>query len=337
MKRADGLFDRIVAFDNLLAAERLAARGKRDRESVARFEFHLERELIELQQELLEGRYRPGAFSTFEVRDPKPRAICAAPFRDRVVHHAVCDVLEPLFERCAIFDSYACRLGKGTHAAIARAQQFARRHAFFLKCDVRHFFASVDHGVLAAQLARRFREAPLLQLLGQIIAHGPPAVPPGRGLPIGNLTSQHFANLYLGELDHFTKERLGVKGYLRYMDDLLLFAPDKPSLHLWLAEIRRFLAEPLQLQIKEEATVIAPVSQGILFLGFRVYPGIIRLNQRTRRRFRRQVRALERAASEGRIDEAELIERVVSLFAHVSHADAYRLRRQVAGASIIPG
>ncbi|NCA72188.1 MAG: RNA-dependent DNA polymerase, partial [Sphingobacteriia bacterium] len=187
MRRADGLFARIVAFDNLLAAERLAARGKRDRESVARFEFHLERELIQLQEELIEGRYQPGAFYTFGVRDPKPRAICAAPFRDRVVHHAVCDILEPVFKRYAIFDSYACRIGKGTHAAIvrarARARALARRHAFFLKCDVRRFFASVDHRVLEAQLARHFRELRLLELLGRIIACGPPDATPGNGLP----------------------------------------------------------------------------------------------------------------------------------------------------------
>jgi retron-type reverse transcriptase len=337
MRRAEGLFEHIVAFGNLLAAERPAARGKRDREAVARFEFHLERELIQLQQELIEGRYRPGAFYTFEVRDPKPRAICAAPFRDRVVHHAVCDVLEPVLERSAIFDSYACRVGKGTHAAIARAQQLARRHAFFLKCDVRRFFACVDHGVLAAQLARRFCEAPLHQLLGQIIAHGPPGAPPGTGLPIGNLTSQHFANLYLGELDHLLKERLRVKGYLRYMDDLLLFAPDKPTLHLWLAEIRGFLAERLHLALKDEATLVAPVTEGLPFLGFRIYPRTIRLNQRTRRRFRHQVRAIESAASQGLLDEIELANRAASLFAHVSHADAYRLRRQVADASILPG
>ncbi|AHF04319.1 RNA-directed DNA polymerase [Marichromatium purpuratum 984] len=337
MKRADGLFARIVAFDNLLAAERLAARGKRDRGSVARFEFHLERELIQLQEELMEGRYRPGTFYSFEVRDPKPRAICAAPFRDRVVHHAVCDVLEPVFERYAIFDSYACRIGKGTHAAIARAQAFARRDAFFLKCDVRRFFASVDHEVLKAQLARHFCEPRLLELLGQIIVHGPPDAPPGKGLPIGNLTSQHFANRYLGELDHFVKERLRVKAYLRYMDDLLLFAPDKPSLHLLLAEIRQFLAERLHLELKDAATLVAPVSEGIPFLGFRIYPRTIRLNQRTRRRFRRQVRTLEAAASQGRIDESELANRAACLFAHVSQADAYRLRRRVSDASITRG
>ena len=337
MKRVDGLFSRIVAFDNLLAAERRAARGKRDRDSVARFEFHLERELIRLQEELIDGSYRPGAFCTFEVRDPKRRAICAAPFRDRVVHHAVCHVLEPVLERRSIHDSYACRVGKGTHAAISRARVLARRFGFFLKCDVRRFFASVDHVVLEDLLARLLKDRRLLALLSRIIAHGPPGATPGVGLPIGNLTSQHFANLYLGELDHQVKERLRVAGYLRYMDDLLLFAQDKPTLHLHLAEIRRFLAERLRLGLKESATMIAPVTEGIPFLGFRVYPGTVRLNQRTRRRFRTQMRALERGASLGALDVDALGNRAASLFAHVAHGDSFRLRREVADASILPG
>ncbi len=337
MRRAGGLFERIVDFRNLVAAARRAARGKRDRPSVARFEFYLERELIALQEQLTAGTYSPGTFFTFEVRDPKRRAICAAPFRDRVVHHAVCDVLEPVFERRAIADSYACRQGKGTHAAIARAQAFARRYPFFVKCDVRRFFASVDHAVLRALLRRLFKEAPLLDLLNRIIAHAPPDAAPGRGLPIGNLTSQHFANLYLGELDHQLKDRLRVKGYLRYMDDFLLFADDKATLHLWLAEIRAFLAERLGLVLKEEVTLVAPVTAGIPFLGFRVYPGLIRLNQRTRRRFLHQVRTLERAHGLAMLETAELCSRAASLFAHVAHADSYRLRRRVTQASIVDG
>jgi retron-type reverse transcriptase len=337
MRRTGGLFARIIAFENLLAAERRAARGKRDRASVARFEFHLERELIALQEALQEGTYRPGAFCTFEVRDRKRRAICAAPFRDRVLHHAVCDVLEPVFESRSIHDSYACRRGKGTHAAIARAQQLARRWPFFLKCDVRRFFASVDHAVLRGLLTRLFKEPEVLGLLDRIIVHGPPEAEPGRGLPIGNLTSQHFANLYLGELDHHLKDRMRVKGYLRYMDDVLLFAEDKSSLHRLLAEIRGFLANPLHLALKEQATRIAPVSEGIPFLGFHIYPGNIRLNQRTRRRFRRQVLEIERAYQAGRIDLRELSDRSASLFAHVGHADSYRLRRQLLDASMIDG
>jgi len=337
MKRQGGLFERIVGFDNLLVAERRAARGKRDRPSVARFEFYLEGELLALQEVLSCGTYRPGGYFTFEVRDPKRREICAASFRDRVVHHAVCDLLEPYFERRAISDSYACRRGKGTHAAIARAQRLARRYPFFLKCDVRRFFASVDHRVLRTLLARLLKERMLLDLLDRIIDHGPPGAVPGKGLPIGNLTSQHFANLYLGELDHYLKDHLRVRGYLRYMDDMLLFAEDKPTLHLWLAEIRAFLAARLQLALKEEATCLAPVSDGIPFLGFRVYPELIRLNQRTRRRFRRQLRELERGHAMGLVDTDALCTRAASLFAHVAHADSHRLRRQVTAATMVDG
>jgi len=337
VKRVDGLFSRIVAFDNLLAAERRAARGKRDRPAVQRFEFHLERELILLQQELREGAYRPGPFVSFEVQDPKRRAICAAPFRDRVVHHAVCDVLESVFERRAIQDSYACRNGKGSHAAIARAQAFARRWPYVLKCDVRRFFASVDHGTLRALLARLFKEPALVGLLDRMIDHGPPDTPPGLGLPIGNLTSQHFANLYLGELDHHVKDRLAVRGYLRYMDDCLFFGADKPSLHLLHAEVRSFLRERLRLDLKPIATPVMPVTEGIGFLGFRLYPDTIRLNQRTRKRFRRQVRDIESAYRAGRLDLVELASRAASLYAHVQHADSARLRGQVAAASIVDG
>lgn len=337
MRREAGLFERIVDFRNLVAAAGLAARGKRDRPSVARFEFFLERELIALQQELTAGTYRPGPFFTFEVRDPKRRAICAAPFRDRVVHHAVCDVLEPAFERRAIFDSYACRTGKGTHAAIERAQQLARGYRFFAKCDVRRFFASVDHAVLRTLLRSLFKDPPLLALLDRIIEHAPPEALPGRGLPIGNLTSQHFANLYLGEWDHYLKDRLRVKGYLRYMDDVLIFADDKATLHLWLAETRAFLAERLGLALKEEVTLVAPATEGIPFLGFRVYPELIRLNQRTRRRFLRQVRLLERAHARGAVAIQDLRNRSESLFAHVTHADSLGLRRRAVRASIIDG
>jgi len=329
MKRQAGLFECVVRFENLLRAVRRAARGKRDRPSVARFELDLERELLALQEALLTGHYRPGRFFTFEVRDPKRRAICAAPFRDRVVHHALCDVLEPAFERRTIFDTYACRPKKGTHAAIARVQHFARRYRYFLKCDVRRFFASVDQDILRKLLGRLFKDRPLLELLGRIIVHGPPGMPPGKGLPIGNLTSQHFANLYLGELDHHLKERERVKGYLRYMDDLLLFADDKARLHRLLARIRRFLAERLALSLKENATLLAPVGEGIPFLGFRVYPGVIRLNPRTLRRFHRRVRDCERRFAAGEMGVEALADTVASLYAHVTHADTLTLRRRM--------
>ncbi len=337
MKRQGGLFGRISRFENLLSAHDRAARGKRDRPSVARFEFNLERELLSLQDDLASGSYRPGTFFTFEVRDPKRRAICAAPFRDRVVHHALCAVLEPHFERRAISDSYACRQGKGTHAAIERTRYFAHCYKYFLKCDVRKFFASIDHAVLRTLLRRLFKENDLLDLLDRIIAHAPPDAATGKGLPIGNLTSQHFANLYLGELDHYLKEQRRVKGYLRYMDDFLLFADDKPTLHLLLADIRHFLAEHLCLVLKEEATLLMPVTEGTPFLGFRIYPGLIRLNQRTRQRFRSKVLALGHRHAQGLVDHANLSATAASLYAHVAHADSYRLRCRVASVNMIDG
>lgn len=337
MKRQSGLFEQILPFENLLLAARKAARGKRDKPLVARFEFHLEPALLRLQEELQAGTYQPGPFFTFEVRDPKRRRICAAPYRDRVVHHAVCNVLEPYFERRLIFDTYACRTGKGHHAAIDRAQHFARRYRYFLKFDVRKHFESIDHTVLKRLLARMFKEPPLLSLMDRIIDHAPPDAVPGKGVPIGNLTSQHFANQYLGELDHYFKERLRVKGYLRYMDDGLLFADDKPDLHWWLADAKRFLRQHLQLELKAGATMIAPVMEGIPFLGLRIYPGVIRLQQRSKRRFRRRVRAWEKAYLAGRVCMDDLAPAVASMFAQVSHADTARLRRSVAEHSLIRG
>lgn len=337
MKRCGGLFDRVVTFENLLLATRKAARGKRDKPSVARFEFRLEQELLAVQEELAIGAYYPGAFFTFEIRDPKRRDICAAPYRDRVVHHALCNPLEPFFERRLIYDTYACRPGKGTHAAIERAQRFSRRYRYFLKCDVRKYFQSVDHAVLRALMASMFKDVRLLDLLERIIAHSPPGAEPGKGLPIGNLTSQHFANLYLGELDHHLKDRMGVMGYLRYMDDLVLFADDKPTLHLWLAQIRDFLQDRLALELKARATILAPVTEGLPFLGFRIYPGLIRLNRRTLRRFRSQVRGRERTYQAGGTGIEDLTGSVSSLFAHVAHADTLTLRRRMVLDSSVEG
>lgn len=247
------------------------------------------------------------------------------------------NVLEPVFERRACHDSYACRRGKGSHAAIHRAQTFARHWPYVLKCDVRRFFASVDHEVLRALLRRVLKDQAVLALLDRIIDHPPPDALPGRGLPIGNLTSQHFANLVLGELDHHIKDRLALPAYIRYMDDFLLFGDDKARLHELHAEVRRFLGERLRLELKQSSAPVNPVSEGIGFLGFRVYPRTIRLNQRTRRRFLRKVRGIEHAYQIGAIELAELSGRAASLYAHVGHADSYRLRRRVCATSIIDG
>ncbi|MGD8846761.1 MAG: reverse transcriptase domain-containing protein [Desulfobacteraceae bacterium] len=337
MKRINGLFEPILRFDNLVRAADKAAMGKRQKPAVARFLFNLEPELLRLQEDLENGTYQPGRYVVFEIRDPKKRRICAAPFRDRVVHHAICNILEHFFEKRLIFDTYACRTGKGVHAAIDRAHQFARSHSYYLKCDIRRYFENIDHKKLKALLRRFIKDCRLLALLDIIVDHSPPYTEPGRGLPIGNLTSQHFANLYLGELDHYAKEQVRLRGYIRYMDDLLLFAGNKPALHEAALEIKRFTRDKLGLIVKEKSICLAPVTEGIPFLGVRIFPSTVRLNHRSLRRFRRKMKAAEEEYLNGKIDADQLAAVVASLFGHLCQADTLHLRRNLIRSTLIPG
>ena len=331
MKRAGRLFEKVADFHALAAAARRAARGKGGSASAASFIFHLETEALALQRELMDESYRPRPYRTFYVSEPKARTISAADFRDRVAHHSLCAVLEPLFERAAIFDSYACRTGKGSHAAVRRARSFAARCGYFLKLDVRKFFETVDHAVLKAGLRRLVKDDRVLRLADRIIDHGAPGSAPGRGLPIGNLTSQHFANHYLSPLDHFIKEKLRARGYVRYMDDLLLFADSKASLRDAHGRIRAFLEEGLRLELKAEATVLAPVSEGVPFLGLRLWPGAVRLDGAGKRRFLRALRSGAEDLRCGRRSEEGLSASMRSRLGHAAHADTLGLRRSLWG------
>lgn len=326
MKRYGNLFEKVCSFDALCAAAREAMRGKRTKQRVARFWLDLEPEVLQLEVELRAGSYRPRPYRTFVVTDPKQRMICAADFRDRVVHHAVCGVLDPIFERSYILDSYACRKGKGTHAAIRRAQAYTRRFRYHLKLDVRKFFDSVDHRALKGLLRRKVKDPDLLRLLDVTIDHPVPWTLPGKGIPIGNLTSQHFANLYLDQVDHLVKDEIGVKGYVRYMDDMVLFADDKRVLWDAFGQVERFLDESLKLRVKDGSVVLAPCTEGLSFLGFRVFPGVIRLDRRGWRRFRRRIIHNERAYEYGTMNEDELVRSTASVVGHIMHADTRNLR-----------
>jgi len=327
MKRYGGLFERIVAFDNLLSAANRALKGKKRKRGAAAFYFGMENELLAIENELIEGRYSPMPYRDFHVYEPKKRKICAADFRDRVVHHAICNVLEPILDRGLIFDTYACRRGKGNHAAVRRTQGFSRRFPYFLKCDIRSYFENVDHHVLKTLLSRKIKGRHLLDLLSVIIDHPVPQGLPGKGIPIGNLTSQLFANIYLGELDHFLKDRLAIKGYVRYMDDFLVFGPNKKALGGWLTAIRKFVSGRLLLELKDEALVVAPVSRGVPFLGFRIFPGTVRLDSSRMKRFRHKTRERERQYHRGEITESFLADSMRSMVAHVSHANTYMMRK----------
>jgi RNA-directed DNA polymerase len=353
MKTTKHLYPQIVSFENLYLAYREAARGKRGQSNVAAFDFDLEANLFQLQAELHAKTYRPGAYASFRIREPKPRLISAAPFRDRVVHHALVRVVEPIFERSFIPDSYANRVGKGTHRALDRCQEFARRYPYVLQCDIRQFFPSVDLAILESSLARKIGDPDAMWLVGRILESGVGVLAgeydmvwfPGddlfaanrpRGLPIGNLTSQFWANCYLSPLDHFIQRDLKCPAYLRYVDDSLLFGDDKRTLWEWKRAIQAFLAGRLRLVLHARESTVYPVTNGIPFLGFRVYPGRRRLKRRNGVAFARRLRRGCAALARGALSYEELHQRVQGWVAHAAHGDTYRLRQSLFSSLPIP-
>ena len=343
MKRVGDLWERLVSLPNLLRAARKARRGKRDRRDVAAFEYDVERELIRIRDELQGGAFPFGPYHTFTITEPKPRLISAAPYRDRVVHHALCNVLEPVYERSFISDSYACRTNKGTHAAVRRCHEFAARFPWALKADVRKFFPSIDHDILKAQLARKIKDLRVLNLAGRIIDHSNEQEPvietfPGdhlftfderrHGLPIGNQTSQFFGNVYLDALDHFVKDRLRVRGYVRYVDDFVLFGRTKRELHAARERVAEFL-ETLRVRLHPDKTMVFPTAQGIRFLGYRVFGSHVRLARESVVRFRRRIRDWRADAGAGRLDRAHVRKSVSSWLGHAIHASSNRLRERM--------
>jgi retron-type reverse transcriptase len=348
MKRHGNLFERIASFENLLAAERAAYRGKRQRPAPAGFHYDLEPNLFVLHDELQSGTYQPGAYRAFWIHDPKKRLISAAPYQDRVVHHAVCRVVEPIFDRSFIFDSYANRLGKGTHKAVDRATEFCRRWPYVLKCDVEKFFPSVDHEILLELVARKIKCPRTLDLLGKIVRASNPQEPVvryflgddlftpherRRGLPIGNLTSQFLANVMLDPLDHYLKETLRWPAYLRFADDFLVFGDDKRALSEVLMSIRRFL-EPLRLRLHPRKCVILPVRLGVPFLGWRVFADHRRLRRSTGVRFQRRLKELAAAYRRGEVNLPEVRASVASWNGHLKHGDTWGLRRRLLRATV---
>ena len=346
------MFSIIAGWDNLLLAYQKAGRGKRGRGSVAAFEYHLEDNLYRLQEELQTQSYRPGGYNSFFIHEPKRRLISAAPFRDRVVHHALCNVIEPLFEPGFIEDSYANRVGRGTHRARNRCQEYARRFRYVLSCDVRQFFPSLDHAILRAQLARKITDTQVLWLIDQILQSGEGVLSeqykmvyfPGddllaalrpRGLPIGNLTSQFWANVYLNPFDHFVKRRLRCKGYVRYVDDFLLFADDKPTLWAWKAALEEELAR-YRLTIHPGAQP-HPVTEGIPFLGFHILPDRRRLKRRKGVHFQRRFKQLVRQYQRGEISLERMNASVQGWVNHARFGNTVGLRKKILGSQpIIP-
>jgi len=314
MKRHANLIERIACRETLRRAVQLAARGKRHRWECRLFAVDLERNLQRMGNEISTGTAGVGQSRQFVIHDPKRRLITAPCFAERVLHHAIMLVCEPIFEGWLINDTFACRRNLGRIAALHRAQQFSRQRDFYLKFDIRQYFDSISHAVLLNRLGTRIKDTGLLQLFERIVTSYRPLV--GRGLPIGSLTSQHFANFYLGWFDRFVKEQLRCRGYLRYMDDMVMWGQSPAELQAWLARSQDFLRQTLNLELKL-SPYINRCDLGIDFLGSRVFPQHLTLNRRSKVRAQRRLANLERMWIEGKISEAELQRRATSVIAFV--------------------
>ena len=305
MKRAGSLFDRILEPDNLRLAFVKASRGKRHREDQRAFEADLDAELGRLRDGLVDGTYPVGNYLRFRVFDPKEREICAAAFGERVLHHALMNLCEPEFDRRLSPDSFACRRGGGQTAALARASRWCRRRAWYMKCDIRKYFDSIPHDGVRQMLSRVFKDRMVLFWFDRILATYETA--PGRGLPIGNLTSQHLANLYLDSVD-----RIG-GAFVRYMDDFVFFGGTKAELMERRKEAARRVAD-LGLSFKFPPCPL-PVSGGIPFLGRRVHGWGTRPDARARLRFRRKSESYAARLAVGLWSQENYQRRVTALVA----------------------
>lgn len=325
---------------NLRVAYQNASRGKRGRPATAAFESLLADHLLELEQELKEQTYQPGEYNNFYIHEPKKRLISAAPFRDRVVHHALCNITVPYFEKLFVADSYANRVGKGTHRAVDRCQQFARKYKYVLQCDIAQFFPSIDHEVLRQILKSMLPDESALWLIDRILASGQGVLAgeydmvyfPGddllsanrpRGLPIGNLTSQLWANCYMNPFDHFVRRELGCVAYIRYVDDFLLFGDDKKELMQWRDAIAKRL-ERSRLTLHAGSAHPRPAKEGIPFLGFMIFPDHRRVKQRKGFAYRRKVKYLLKTAGQETIKSS-----MQGWINHVRYADSLHLRQSM--------
>lgn len=342
--RIEGLFDQIASFEALFRAARKAIRGKRRSPGAAGFMANAERECLTLERRLKDGSWTPGRFTVMLIKDPKPRRISAAPFRDRVVHHALMREVEPIFERGFIDQSFANRVGYGSHRGVALYERYRDQTGHVLRCDIYRYFPAIDHEILKADLRRRLRCERTLDLIDRIIDGSNAQEPvhlhyPGddlltpltrrRGLPIGNLTSQFFANVYLDRMDHFIKEQLCCRRYLRYVDDFALFHDDRAQLEAWREAISAHLAKR-RLSLHPKKTRIVSTKEPAPFLGYVLEPkGRRRLPEENVRRFSGRLRGLRDRWRAGTITEEEVRQRVEAWSAHAGFADTLALRSRM--------
>lgn len=324
MQRSSLSIAEVADLHNLAAAFHAAARGKRGRGDVEAFRGNLDRELASMQAGLLNGTIPLGRMRCFHIRDPKPRIIHAPCFQERVLHQAVMARVGPVLDRALVFDTYACRVGKGTLAAVQRVQVHAGRSPWYAQIDIRSYFTNIRHAVLLGQLERIFKDRGLLTLLARIV--GTYETSPGRGLPIGALSSQHFANFHLSEVDRLLLEHCRVRGFVRYMDDLIWWGGDRMAVRAALAVAASYLADRMGLEVKPPA-LVGRSKDGIMFCGYRILPDRLLLSRRRKRRYRTLRAAAETGWLKGLTDGPGLQSAYGAALALTAHTHSAGWRR----------
>jgi len=344
MKTYNNLYSKIISLENLYLAYRKAKKGKTKKQYVTDFEANLKENLLLLQSELIFHIYLPKPLKIFILCDPKTRKISKSNFRDRIVHHALCNIIEPIFEKTFIFDSYANRKGKGTLAALNRLDEFKRKvsrngktkgwfnnnqvRGYCLKADIKHYFETIHHGILLSIIKKKIKCTRTLWLIKRILANY--STKEGDvGMPLGNLTSQFFANVYLNELDKFVKHYFRAKYYIRYVDDFLILHFSKEKLEQWKNEINSFLQKKLKIELHETKSRVIPLNRQIPFIGFRVFYYYKLLKKFNRKNINRKLENFRILFSKNKISYDKIYISMIGAFAYMKHANTYKFRKNV--------
>jgi len=343
MQACENLYDELCSFENLCLAYRKARKGKSSKPYVADFSMNMEQELMKLKKELEDFSYNPRPLKKFVIRDPKTRVISASDFRDRIVHHALCNIIGPVFEKSFIHDSYANRKGKGTHAAMKRFDAFKKKvsgngrilpHAkdtsmvagYVLKADIKHCFNSIDHYKMLEMIGRKIKDRDVMWLMKKIIRNSPNH---GKGMPLGNLTSQFFANVYLTELDTFVKHELNARFYIRYMDDFLIMDSSYSVLEEFKKRISFFLECKLKIELHPEKSNIIPLHKGTNFLGFRIFYYYKLPKKSNFRAMERRIGKMISMFSKGEMEKSKVMESMEGWNSYAIHGNTYKARRSM--------
>ena len=346
METHNNLYSKIISIKNLFRAFLKARKGKTKKDYIIEFEAELQNNLLRLHEELKNQTYKPKLLKTFILRDPKTRIINKSAFRDRIVHHAVINIIEPIFDKSFVYDSCANRIGKGNLFALKRFEKFSRKvsrngkvngwfntnqiKGYCLKADIKHYFEEVNHEILLNILKRKITDEKVIWLINRILNNSPEIVRGGdaflhkKGMPLGNLTSQFFANVYLNELDYFVKHELKAKYYIRYVDDFVILHNSKEQLEIWKDKIDRFLREKLKLELHPQKSKIIPLSKGIDFVGFRNFWHCKLLRKRNIGNMLSKIRDYRR----GEISKEKILESFSGWNAYAKWADSLHLRRE---------